>query len=138
MRLIGILFLVVIMTTSCNSNKETIKNRTKNEETLLGTFYISQLGDNYSFSEKLSITFEDSTNNVSGFAGCNRFFGTYNLNEKQIRFENIASTKKFCQQDVNNLENEFLKVLNSTNTISIHDSIFSFLDGETVLMKAKK
>lgn len=138
MKILISLFALLLISVSCNSTKETMVSSIKNSESLSGTYTISLLGDDNSISEALSITFEVATNKVSGFAGCNNFFGTYSLDDKKLTLENLASTKKFCQDEVNSVENELLTVLNTVNTLVISDNGISLLEDETVLLKAIK
>jgi heat shock protein HslJ len=138
MKILFSLFALIMMTESCNSTQETIDVSAKNGETLSGTYSISQIGDSNSISKELSISFEDSTNKVFGFAGCNTFFGTYSEENRSIIFNDIATTKIYCQKEINNLESQFMAVLNSANTLSINENIISLLENETVLLTAIK
>ena len=67
-----------------------------------------------SISEGVYITFEPNENRVSGFAGCNRFFGNYRLGESgELTFDAIGSTKMMCNNMA--IETEFLNVLHKVN-----------------------
>jgi heat shock protein HslJ len=138
MKIIFSLFVLLVITASCNSAKATIENSSKQVNTLSGTYSISQIGDIKSIPKALSITFDDSTNKVSGFAGCNYFFGTYSLANKVMTFKNIASSKKFCQKEVNQLENQLITALNSINKFSTNENLISLFENETVLLTANK
>jgi heat shock protein HslJ len=138
MKIIFSLFVLLVITESCHSTKESIDNSAKNAQPLSGTYSISQIGDIKSISKELSITFDDSTNKVSGFAGCNTFFGTYNLDNNSMTLTNIASSKKFCQKEINKLESQLITALNNVNTFSINETIISLLENETILLTAKK
>lgn len=64
-------------------------------------------------------------NNVTGFAGCNNFNGTYTLEKgNRIRFNQMLSTLKACP-DVNVNESEFLKVFELTDNYTIKDDKLS-------------
>jgi heat shock protein HslJ len=138
MKILCSFFALIMMMESCNSTKETVVISPENIEKLSGTYFISQIEGYSTISEELSITFEDATNKVTGFAGCNTFFGTYNLDNQSITFQAIAMTKKYCQMEVNNLENQFLKALKSANKVSINENIMSLLVNDTVLLTANK
>ncbi len=138
MKIIFSLFALIMITESCNSSKKSIDNSAKNVQTLSGTYSISQIGDIKPISKELSITFDDSTNSMSGFAGCNTFFGTYSLDNNSMTFKNIASSKKFCQKEINQLENQLITALNSVNTFSINENVISLLENETILLTAIK
>jgi len=71
------LFALLLFTESCNSSKEIIENNTienKNimQNTLSGTYTITQIEKNEAVSSKLQITFNEISNKVNGFACCNR------------------------------------------------------------------
>lgn len=138
MRILVNLFALLLLATSCNSKKATQNKSIKKAEPLSGTYYIFQIGTNTSIPGKLTITLEDSTNNVSGFAGCNIFFGTYSLDNRKLTLENLALSKKYCQKEVNSLERELITALNNVNSFSLDENEISFLKDETVLLKANK
>jgi len=47
---------------------------------------------------------------VAGFAGCNNFFGSYELTGRTLTFSGLGSTRKLCNEDMD-LETAYLKVL---------------------------
>ena len=138
MRILLSLFVLVMVTTSCKSSKERLTKGDTKVESLSGTYSISQIVEYNSVSRELSITLEESTNSVSGFAGCNNFFGTYSLDQNRLTFKNIATTKKFCEKEVNEIENQLITVLNSINTFSLNEDVLSFFEDDTVLLIANK
>jgi heat shock protein HslJ len=68
--------------------------------------------------EQYFILREDGT--ITGFAGCNQFSGSFNLDvsKSRIKFENMLSTLRACP-DVNVDESEFLKVFNLTDNYTM-------------------
>ena len=143
MKFLFSLFALFMATNSCNSSKEAVensnlKNSNKVENTLSGSYIITQIGNNKSISPKLTISFDDELNRVTGFAGCNSFFGGYTAQNNDITFGNIASTKKLCQKEINDLERHLLKTLSMVNTFVIKDNILSFLENDTTLFMATK
>lgn len=71
----------------------------------------------------------DDNNKVFGNAGCNRFFGTFELKEGgQISFSQMGATKMYCP----NMETEkqFLQILSKADNYS--------LDGETMTLNKAK
>jgi len=52
-------------------------------------------------------------NRVQGFAGCNRLLGSYALNEENLKFARMASTRMACQNGME-LEAAFMQALEST------------------------
>lgn len=47
---------------------------------------------------------------ITGFAGCNRYFGSYTIDGRTIACHGIGTTKMFCD-DTMGLEDNFLKVI---------------------------
>ncbi|MGB0864776.1 MAG: META domain-containing protein, partial [Saprospiraceae bacterium] len=59
--------------------------------------------------------FNTEEHKVSGFSGCNNFFGSYKVDGNNISFSQMASTRKLCRGPVNKLEQDMLSVLNNTS-----------------------
>jgi putative lipoprotein len=57
---------------------------------------------------------------VTGFGGCNRFFGGYTVSGNSIKIGPLASTRKGCP-DTLNLEVEFFKALQEAETFEQTD-----------------
>ena len=79
----------------------------QNDDTILkefnGTYQINTLNYADVSSYNLSIAFDDDTKKVSGFSGCNRFFGSYTLNNDVLKFENLGTTKMLCSDEANKI-----------------------------------
>ena len=56
---------------------------------------------------------------VSGFAGCNRFFGSFNQHGDDLVFSPFGSTRKACAPDVMERETWFLKLLKRTRRVEV-------------------
>jgi heat shock protein HslJ len=68
-------------------------------------------------------------NRLTGFSGCNTFFGFYSLDEgKRIHFDQVGSTRRACP-DVQLNEYEFLQVFNLADTFS--------LNGDTLVLSTE-
>ena len=65
----------------------------------------------------------ESDGNVTGHAGCNRFFGTYQMFGKQLRFGAMGSTKKLCEPKSMKAERRFFQILKKTKYTSEKDLI---------------
>ena len=69
---------------------------------------------------KIHIKISGVGNRIDGFAGCNNFFGTYELAEDKLRikFSQMATTMMACpDEDID--EHAFLEVLNLTDNYHI-------------------
>lgn len=82
------------------------------------------------------ISLDSSGTNLTGFAGCNRMFGTVITTGDSIRFPGLASTRMYCEatQDV---ENRFLEALNNAQTFTIGSGelVLQGKTGQTVLRR---
>lgn len=84
-------------------------------ETLEGKT-ISTLQEN---KREIGFTLNESENRISGFAGCNGFFGTYKIEEgNRISFSSLGATKMACPDTAFN-ENDFLKIFGSVDNYRI-------------------
>ncbi|MCH8537529.1 MAG: copper resistance protein NlpE N-terminal domain-containing protein [Alkalimonas sp.] len=72
------------------------------------------------------IVFNSSEARVHGHAGCNRFFGGYELNSEtlRLRISGIGMTQMACMQD--NYESEFLQALHSVDNFNLTDEQLTF------------
>lgn len=52
----------------------------------------------------------DMDGKVNGFGGCNNFFGSYTLHGRTIKINDVGSTRKFCEGEME-LESAYLKVM---------------------------
>jgi heat shock protein HslJ len=74
----------------------------------------------------LSFT-EDGT--VSGFAGCNRFTGSFQSDGDELSFSPLASTRMACAEGMEQ-ENQFLAALTEVERYSIHSSELALYGGD--------
>lgn len=65
------------------------------------------------------LKFIDSNKTVTGFTGCNRLSGTYKVDNSELPFSPLITTKMFCEGV---RENNFLKALDSINGFKIENS----------------
>ncbi|MCL6293742.1 META domain-containing protein [Jejuia spongiicola] len=107
-------------------------------KTLNGTYKINTLGYDDVSSYSLNITFDDNTKKVSGFAGCNRFFGTYSIKDNALTFGDIGSTKMMCQDEENKTETKLLKAFKKANLILFKEGGFSLYNKKKLLLSAEK
>jgi heat shock protein HslJ len=128
-----------MLTESCDSAKEVVsESKTINQTTLSGTFEINEIDSSPAISKGLSITFEPKSNSVSGFSGCNSFFGTYTLEGDKITLNNIGASKKFCGKKINTIERQLISALNKATHITIEEGTLTLLNEKVSLIKASK
>ena len=139
MKWILILFSALILK-SCGGFKAS-KSTEKNSLILtqLNTTYcINTLNGKNVSVYKLFISFNNNTKQVNGFSGCNRFFGTYNLEGNSLKFDSLGLTRKMCNNEANAIENEFNQALNNINSITQTANSIILLNNNNVLIKATK
>ncbi|GGD22884.1 hypothetical protein GCM10011368_26200 [Hyunsoonleella pacifica] len=107
-------------------------------KTLNGTYNINTLNQIEVSDFKLTVSFDNNTKKVSGFSGCNRFFGTYTLNENTLKFSPLASTKMLCPEDKNNMETELLKTFNEADKVFFYKNGFTLFNKKKTLLSASK
>lgn len=87
---------------------------------------------------KIEITFSDSST-MSGFAGCNNFFGTFSTYEQdQLTINPVGRTMAFCP--FIDFEDQFMKMLPMCTSYTATTSELELNDtesGTTLLFKAK-
>lgn len=134
------LFTLVTLTGSCNSAKEALVEQKEGmaQTRLSGTYNIKQLESKDIAPKNLTIAFNDSTNQVSGFSGCNTFFSNYTVKENTLKFGPIATSKKYCGAEQNNLEQGFLKALNNVNAFILENDNIILLNEKTEIFIATK
>lgn len=134
-----LILLSIITAKSCGSNTQSsILETTAETMTLNSKYTIETLNDTDVSIHQLTITFNNKSKQASGFAGCNRFFGAFQLEAKALKFGPLGSTRMLCEEEKNATESQFLEALSKTNTINFkNDTIFLF-NGDKLLITAKK
>ncbi len=75
------------------------------------------------------IIFKSHNSMAHGNAGCNSFFGKYELKNRQIKFDGMGATMMACPDMT--VENEVLKILNGTLDYKVIDDETFVLSNET-------
>lgn len=88
--------------------------------------------------ERPFILFDAAKRQATGYAGCNRFFGGYELDGAALRFGPIGATKMACPDLEEGLETEFFKVLDAARGWEIVGETLRLLNGDTVLARLDK
>lgn len=92
---------------------------------LKGIDLVSQGGN-----RKPHIIFDPEKNRVHGFAGCNSFFGQYQIEaDGSVSFKNMASTKMHCAESMKT-ETAFMQALHNCNKLWINDNTLKLKDAE--------
>ncbi len=83
-----------------------------------------------------TLKFDDSTKQVSGFAGCNNVSGSYSTDAGELKFINLVATKKACFND--EYEAKILKALNDANDYEISEDLLILKQGNENILFLKK
>ena len=135
MKIFSILLITVLSIKSCG---ETKASNNYNSEELTGEFHIVTIGKTVSLPDNLTISFDRNISKVSGFSGCNRYFGSFTLEGKSLTFNQVGSTRKMCFGDANKIENEFLQLLPKIKTFSFENNTLNLITNGNILIKAEK
>jgi heat shock protein HslJ len=71
---------------------------------------------------------------ASGFAGCNRFTGSYTLASDRLRFSPVALTRMFCNQGMD-LEERYMAALAATRAYRLTGSRLELLGDADVIAR---
>jgi heat shock protein HslJ len=107
-------------------------------KTLNGTYEIKTLHETDVSAFNLNIAFDENAKTVSGFSGCNRFFGSYVLSENTLKFKPLSTTKKLCVEDKNTIETKLLKAFEKADHIFFTEEGFTLFNRKKPLLTADK
>ncbi len=81
------------------------------------------------------IIFDATNRQASGFAGCNNFFGSYELDGSSLKFGLIGANRMFCEGAAGEVEMRFMELLEQTRAWELRDGALFFLDSSKVLVR---
>lgn len=114
----------------------------KHDNTILkefnGKYYINTIGNEDISDYNVNIVFNAKTNKVSGFLGCNRFFGHYKSRPQVLELGDLGLTKMYCPGEANKIENKLLKVFSKARLVYYKENGFSLYDKKKELLSAIK
>jgi heat shock protein HslJ len=117
-----VILLLAIATGGCSSIRKADKLKTAtmlSEASFTGKFHLLSINDKpvkpSQSGEKLTLVIHPENAQISGFAGCNRFFGPFFLNADSLEIGMIAATKMACMD--NKQEQKYLSCLSGQKFI---------------------
>ncbi|WP_299383332.1 META domain-containing protein [uncultured Lacinutrix sp.] len=137
------ILLFAIILNACGTSSQATSNLSNDnmksvQETLNGTFTVSEM-EVENLIKDLTITFDEANSKVSGFSGCNNFFGNYTTEGNTIKFSALASTKKMCADKNSNLvESKMMAALGEVTSFEIKEDQLILLNSKTKLLTATK
>jgi heat shock protein HslJ len=132
---IGLVVLFVILVVSCTTREKRSTSTTTGIEgpewqlLEVGGSPVSPLaGERRPF-----IRLDGTKKQVSGFAGCNNFFGSYELDGSSLKFGPLGATRMFCEGLSGEVEIRFMQALEQTRAWELRDStLFLQKDSEVL------
>lgn len=111
MKKIAYLLIFSFLIYSCSSSL--IKEKSSNTTSLFQEWIFTN-------SERNFIKFDEKTNKISGFSGCNQFFGSFEYKNNILKINSISSTKMYCPEIKN--EQNFLNLLQQTTSFRVEQN----------------
>lgn len=82
-----------------------------------------------------NITFDSAEGKISGSAGCNSYFGEYEVNGNKLSFPGpIASTEMWCGEEIGEQERQYLSALTDAESYKIEGDKLTINCGQHVLV----
>ena len=121
------------MSLSCSSGKETIRSATPLYNTRWSLKKIYTSNGIQSVETKAFIRFDKEKGSAGGNGSCNSFGSNFTINNDEVSFKNIFSTKMYCEA-VQQTESDFFKRLENINRFEIKNkTLFLYRDKEKLL-----
>jgi len=83
------------------------------------------------------VKFDVEKKQAAGYAGCNNFFGSYELDGSSLTFGPIGTTRMFCEGESGEVELRFMQALEQIRSWEIRDGVLLLLKDSKVLARFK-
>jgi len=115
-------------------------SRPEETSNLAGTSWLAEDIDGRGVMDILQSTLRfETSERVSGMAGCNRFFGSVSIDGDAISFGSLGTTRMACPAAVMDQEDRFLKALaNASRFETKNGLLFFFGGGAATLMRLSR
>ncbi len=140
MKLIVILFSILSIKGCCNSPKTVAVSQSESvpQLELNGPYTIISIFNEDVAIYNLEVDFNAAEKRITGFSGCNRFFGNYTLSDSTITFGPQGSTKMYCDDDANTIETKLYEAFLKINRLNFNHSSLEFMSGNSQVLKMIK
>jgi heat shock protein HslJ len=102
-----------------------------------GDFEVTSINGKNISEHRLTISIDAPRKKITGFSGCN----TYNVGLRQkgfqLRFSQVATTRKYCE-DIASLEKEFLITYIQGDRFSLDGDILKIYDLDNQILEARR
>ena len=107
-------------------------------EGLVGRWDLVEMGPTADFAHLLPTIGFGADGDISGFAACNTFSGTYTTDGSTLTLGPLATTKIACQRPASAVEAEYLEALSGVTTWTVEPDGRLLLDGPVPLRYARR
>lgn len=85
---------------------------------------------------QITATFDRSRKQVNGSAGCNSYFGDYQISDDKLTFLTIGHTEMYClePEGVMEQEQQYLKILQAAESFQVMEGKLQIKSGEQILI----
>ena len=127
---------ILLIAFGCNSLKEKKEGGNSLDD---GSYNVTSIAGTDVSSEKLTVVISEEGKKVSGFCGCNTYFGGINPHGSATYFSSLARTKKYCT-DRMTTEELFLEEMQNVASISTEGNTVNLNNtgGETIIIASKE
>lgn len=87
-------------------------------------------------AKDLTLLFDKSGSKISGFGGCNSFFGNYTVDKDAMTISGLGSTKMAC--DDMNPESDYFNLLQKTDKYKIVSNTLTLYSSGTAVLTFEK
>lgn len=128
MKIIGLFCMALFLLVACRSSKSNAG--------LTGTKWVLESVEGQKLEMKVPhneivMQFNDAEKRVTGMAGCNRFFGGYEIDGNKLKFSHMGATRMTCPD--RDAEARFFKILENTDAFRIKEQQLALLQKGRVL-----
>lgn len=126
------------LATSCSITKQE-HNETDDQVPLFGTEWkLEKIGSSKvkynEENERITLLMTMEPENVSGFSGCNRYFGKFSIKKNKLVFKEMAATLMACPQQTMDFESKYLKTLDKVNNFIIENDTLFLKNDDRILL----
>jgi len=108
------------------------KKKTEKQITLNNKWKVITMNGVEDLKINPTIQFDADEKKLSGFAGCNNYFGSYDPESKQLDFSKMGMSRKMCPDMT--VENAFVNNLKNVSYYKIENKILSFYNADNEVL----
>ena len=128
---IALLILIAIGTTACGTSTGTLENKTWMLESYGKTGNLQAVLED----TEITATFDSEKGQVTGSAGCNSYFGGYELKGNELSLPGpVGSTMMSCGEQIDQQEIQYLQILQNAESYKIDGNQLQIISGNQALI----